>query len=49
MFEIIESYRDKAVSLRATSFRIHHQLHVLNLAERLENASQHVLCDVKVQ
>lgn len=41
--------RDEAVAFGTLRLSVDHQLHVINLAERLKDAPQHVFCDVEVE
>lgn len=41
--------RNKTVSFGTLRLHVHHKLHVLNLAKRLEDATQHVLGNVEVE
>lgn len=43
------NYCDKSVSFRPARFRVHYQLDVVDLTERLEDSAQHVFGDVEVQ
>ena len=50
LFYVLRStHSDETISFRATSLRVNHKLHMLDLSEWLKNATQHVFSNVKMK